>query len=369
MAARSLSINRPIAGTARLRATALAAALLATAVAALGAPGPADAKTPRHFYGVSAVEPDASDFQRMGSGRVGTYRLLLNWAAVQPERGRPYDWSGPDAEIAAAARNGIQPLPYVYGSPVFAASSPQAPPLDSPTARAGWQAFVAAAARRYGPGGEFWRLNPAIRPRPVRVWQVWNEQNADAFWVAPSPQRYAELLRLTRTAVKRVTPRAKLVLGGMYGYPNEDGSIHSTDFLKRLYDVKGVKRDFDAASVHPYGGTIRLMRYQVKAARRIMNREGDRRSKILVSEIGWSTDGPPGWPIVTTERGQAKKLRQAFGMLLENRRRWRIDRVVWFAWRDFDADICRWCSDAGLIARNGDAKPAWREFTKFTRGS
>jgi len=55
-------------------------------------------------------------------------------------------------------------------------------------------------------------------------------------------------------------------------------------------------------------------------------------------------------------------------MLLDKRESWKIDRVVWFAWRDFDADICQWCSDAGLIARNGDPKPAWHEFTKLTGG-
>ncbi len=367
MAARSSSIYRPVTGAARWRAVGLAVALLAIAVAA--APGPAGAKTPRKFFGVSAVDPEPSDFQRMASGRVGTYRLLLNWASIQPEQGRPYDWSGPDAEIAAAARNRLRLLPYVYGSPGFAAPTPQAAPLDSPAARSGWQAFVTEVARRYGPRGEFWRRHPGLRPQPVRVLQVWNEQNASAFWESPSPERYAALLRLTRTAVRRVIPKATIALGGMYGYPKGEASIYAGDYLKQLYQVKGVKREFDAVSVHPYGGTIRLMRYQVKAARRIMNRAGDRKAKILVSEIGWSTDGPPGWPIVTSEQGQAKKLGGAFKMLAKNRLRWGIDRVVWFAWRDFEADICEWCSEAGLITRNGDAKPAWREFTRFTRGS
>lgn len=362
----SSSTNRVTFGAAPRRAVALAVLL---AAALLAAPGPADARAPRDFFGVSAVDPAANDFNRMGKGRVGTYRLLLNWASVQPEEGQAYDWSGPDAEIAAAARNGIQLLPYLYGSPAFAAATPQTPPLGSAAARTGWQAFVAAAVRRYGPGGEFWRLNPQIPPRAVKWWQVWNEMNASAFYTGPSPQGYADLLHITRTAIKGVHPRAKLVLGGMYGYPNGDGSIHSQDFLKRLYEIKSVKKDSDAIAMHPYGGTIRLMRFQIKQARRIMNREGDRKAAIFVSEIGWSTDGPPGWPIVTSHGGQAKKLRQAFEMLLENRKRWKIERVVWFAWRDFDADVCQWCSDAGLITRTGDPKPAWREFTKFTGGS
>lgn len=40
--------------------------------------------------------------------------------------------------------------------------------------------------------------------------------------------------------------------------------------------------------------------------------------------------------------------------------------MIWFAWRDFRVDVCRWCGAAGLLALNGDPKPALGQFTRFT---
>jgi polysaccharide biosynthesis protein PslG len=359
--------GNPASGAPPRRLGALAAGVLVAAILAWPADAGA-ARVPREFFGVSAVGPNASDFQRMGEARVGTYRVPVAWPSVQKRANRPFNWSGPDREIGEAAANGIQPLPVLYGSPRFAGRAALSPPLDSGRARKGWRSFVAAAVTRYGPGGEFWAENPHIPPKPVLEWQIWNEQNAQHFWRRkPSPRRYTALLRLASTAIKGVDPSAQVVLGGMYGFPNGPRSIYLKDFLKGLYAVRSARKHFDAVAVHPYGGTLRLLRYQVQAARRIMDRNGDATVPIWVTETGWSTNGPRRWQLVTTPRGQAKLLQQSFGMLLRNRSRWGIERVVWFAWRDFEQDLCRWCGGAGLLNLNGDPKPAWSRFKRFTR--
>ena len=328
------------------------------------------APVPREFFGVSAVVPDDSDFRRMGKAGVGTYRVPVAWPAVQTHADGPFDWSIPDREFAGAVANGVQPFPVLFGSPRFAGRSEQAPPLDSGDARQGWQAFVAAAVRRYGPSGEFWAENPQLPEKPVEAWQIWNEQNAQHFWRRkPSPRRYAALLRLASTAINGVDPSARLVLGGMFGFPNGPRSIYLKDYLKRLYAVRSARKHFDAVAVHPYGGTLRLLRYQIQAARRIMDRNGDKAVPIWVTETGWSTNGPRKWPLVTTPKGQAKLLKRSFGLLLRRRARWGIESVVWFAWRDFKQDLCRWCGGAGLLNLNGDPKPAWSRFKRFTAGT
>ena len=322
---------------------------------------------PREFFGVSAVAPSSDDFARMGAARVGTYRLLLHWPSVQQSRHAPYDWSAPDHEIANAARHGIRPLVFVSSSPKFAGATPQTAPLGSGDARNEWKRFLAAAVSRYGPGGEFWQQNPTIPRRPVRVWQVWNEQNAGHFFAAPSPRRYAKLLRLSSKAIRRADPRADVLLGGMFGYPNGNGSIYMRDYLKRLYRVRGIRSKFDGVALHPYAATPDQLRYQVVRARRIMNRNRDKDTPIWITEIGWSTDGPSGWPLVTNKDGQAQRLRQTFKLLARKRHRWGIKRVVWFAWRDFEQDVCRWCGGAGLVALNGNPKPSLGAFKGFTK--
>ena len=342
---------------------AVAAAVVAVA---LVAPGSA-AAAPREFFGLSAVEPSAEDFGDMGATRAGTYRLLLHWATVQPSRDAPYDWTTPDFEIANAARHGMRPMVFVAGSPEFAASTPESPPLGSGKARSEWRRFLAAAVDRYGPGGELWRQDPSIPHRPVRAWQIWNEQNADHFFEAPSPRRYATLLRLSAKTIRKADPKAEVILGGMFGYPNGNDSIYMRDYLKRLYRIRGMRSTFDAVALHPYAATPDLLRYQVVRARRIMDRNRDRETPIWITEVGWSTDGPSGWPLVTNKDGQAQRLRQTFKLLVRNRRRWDTERVVWFAWRDFEQKVCRWCGGAGLLGLNGNPKPSLGAFKRFTK--
>jgi hypothetical protein len=107
------------------------------------------------------------------------------------------------------------------------------------------------------------------------------------------------------------------------------------------------------------------MKYQISRARRIMDRNGDRDATIWITEVGWATDGPRKWPLVTTERGQAKLLKKAFSLLVKRRKRYGIRRVIWFSWRDFVDRDCDWCGAAGLLTRGGHAKPALSQFSRF----
>ena len=350
--------------SAACRVFVACAAVLVTVLVAY--PGHAAAAS-REFFGVSAVEPNWDDFRRMGESRVGTYRMLLLWPVVQKSVKGRYDWSLYDREVASAAFNGMRTFPFVYGSPPFAAGKTEAPPLRSPRAKKGWQRFVTAAVNRYGPKGKFWKRFPSLPYRPVREVQVWNEQNSQHSWSGgPEPKQYAKLLELSAAAIRRGDRKIDIVLGGMYGYPERGQSIYMAKFLKRLYRIRGIRRRFDGVAVHPYGGTLELLVAQVESARRIMDRFGDTRVPIWVSELGWATDGPDDFPIVTTEQGQAERLRGAFQLLLERKRRYGIERVIWFAWRDFEHEICPWCGAAGLIDVDGDAKPALEQFTRFT---
>jgi Glycosyl hydrolase catalytic core len=344
------------------------AAVGAAIVLACVVAGPAEARRAApEFFGVSAVNANDRDFERMGSGEVGTYRVLLSWPVIQATRDGEYDWTVPDFEIASAVRNGMEPFPFFYGSPDFAATATESPPLGSSVARTEWQRFLAAAVARYGPEGEFWTENPDLPYTPVEAWQVSNEPNSQFFWrPKPSARKYAKLLRLSGPAIKGVDPEAEVILGGMFGFPNGRRSIDAREFLKDLYRVRNVRAHFDGVAVHPYGGTLRLMTYQIARARKIMDRNGDDDASIWITELGWATDGPPKWPLVTSRKGQAKLLRKSFKRILERRGRFGIERVIWFVWRDYQRSDCKWCGSAGLLDRGGNPKPAWSAFRRFT---
>ena len=96
---------------------------------------------------------------------------------------------------------------------------------------------------------------------------------------------------------------------------------------------------------------------------------GDIRKPIWITEMSWSTGGPG--PYVTTERGQAQKLRRAYDLLLLCRKSWNVERVYWFAHRDRpvppgEADY--WGNHNGLIASDGRWKPALTTFLRYLRG-
>src|SRR3954449_4121805 len=147
--------------------------VIATAlIICLTIPAGVHAAAPRAFYGViPATDPDSSEIARMGAGKVGTLRINFVWGAVQPTASAPFDWSHYDAIIGAAAQQGIQVLPTVYSSPSWAAARTNHPPSKSHFAD--FQAFVHAAAERYGANGTFWTDNPTIPKLPIVDWQLW----------------------------------------------------------------------------------------------------------------------------------------------------------------------------------------------------
>lgn len=337
-------------------------------LAALPVPASAGAASPE-LFGVTAVSANGDDFRGMGQANVGIYRMLLHWPEIQRLSVGLYDWSRPDREIAGALSNGMEPVPFVYGSPKFAASDPHKPPLESEAARRAWQSFLAAAVRRYGPGGQFWLTHPGVPYRPIQAWQIWNEQNSTYYWGGrPSAQDYARLLELSHQAITSVDPGAQILLGGLYGNPRASQAIPMRTFLRRLYRIASAPGHFDALALHPYGRGVRDVEAQIADARQVMDENGDSGTGIWITEIGWSTAGPEGHRLVTTTRGQARKLRAAFQALAGPLQSYGIERVVWFVWRDFHDPVCTWCGGAGLLRHSGGPKPSLSAYTRFTGG-
>ncbi|MGC1166101.1 MAG: hypothetical protein WA862_08330, partial [Solirubrobacterales bacterium] len=89
------------------------AVLLALAIAA-----PASA-LPRDFWGAVPQGP-LSDAQlsRLKRGGVDSIRIPFHWTQAHPRD--PLEWSATDAQIAALARAGLEPLPFLYGAPCWA---------------------------------------------------------------------------------------------------------------------------------------------------------------------------------------------------------------------------------------------------------
>lgn len=354
----------------RRRTLPLCAAILA--ILAIAVPAAASAAVPPQFFGVSAVLPTEEDFERMGEAGLGTYRFDVSWRGVQRTRNGGYEWGAVDYQVQQAALAGMQPAPFLYGTPRFISKNADAfvPPTGSKQDRRGWQSFVAAAVRRYGPDGEFWQQNPYVPVRAVRSWIIWNEQNAKAFWKPkPDPRDYATLIEISDAAISSVDPDASIVLGGMFGYPKKP-NIRAVEFLERFYAVAGIERHFDAIGVHPYGAGVATVKTQIKQARAAVKKAGDPDVGIVVGEIGWASTGPKRSDPVVGAKGQATRLRKGLALLAKKRRAWNLLGAYVYVWRDFKVpSTCLWCPGAGLLEFNGDPKPALKSLKGAIRSN
>jgi polysaccharide biosynthesis protein PslG len=332
---------------------------LALTVSLVGmAAAPAAARAPRDFFGVVPQGPlAASDFDRM-QGVVGTLRIPIYWYQVERLPGE-YEFAGLDRLVGEAADRGIRILPFIYGSPKWATGNEARPPLRS-SARTAWLALLRRLVRRYGPDGDFWHGRP--RREPIRRWQIWNEPNFLLFWrPRPSPRGYARLLRVSARAIRAEDPGAIIIAAGVA--PVEAG-ITPWAFLRRMYEVPGVRRHFDVAALHPYAPHIRWVETQIRLVRGVMRAAGDSRKPLQLTEIGVASASTYPNPFDKGLRGQASFLRRALRLSLQKRRRWHLTGVDWFTWQDAPAadPHCVFCQYGGLFDEDGAAKPAWWAF-------
>jgi hypothetical protein len=378
--------------------------LWAMAVAMLASgPGPSAAATgpqhhhPRHHHQVSVpphffgVQPgptpfDDADAAKMAKTGIRTARIGLSWLWVQPRPG-PFNWTRVDGQVAPLAAHGVEAFPVLTGTPSWIAGKPTTPPIESTDVRKSWKTFVTAAVRRYGPEGVFWRSPPGGQspfhlqcgctapPVPIRAWQVWNEPNLEHYFTPtePAPEAYASLLRITHSAIRQADREAQVVMAGLsIGGTPED--IGATRFLRRLYEIHEARKSFDAVAIHPYARRVGGMRDVIRSVRKAMKANHDRRTPLDITEIGWGSAPPNGFGTTKGVRGQRLIVERSMKLLAQRHRRWHLQRVYWFFWRDppkSTEDLpCRICYSAGLLRSNREPKPAYRAFKRLAdRGS
>jgi hypothetical protein len=142
--------------------------------------------------------------------------------------------------------------------------------------------------------------------------------------------------------------------------------------LARLYraHVKGL---FDVAAVHPFSGRPSNSLKIAGLNRKVMNRYGDRRKPLWLTELTWpsakgKTKNLKGWEV--TPAGQAKKLTAAYRLYIKARKRLRLQRIYWYTWaaydsppNSFDFSGLRHSTSDGVFS----SKPALKAFAAITR--
>lgn len=343
--------------------------LVAVTTVGLGATS-ATAKGSRDFFGIVQGPPFSSrDYTELGKAGTGTARFGLVWHNIQPTRTGGYRWSLYDAKIGNLAAHGVRSFPTISGSPSWVAKEPKQPPLGSKADQKAWRNFLTAAVNRYGRGGTYWRTtyhvhHPGKPARPITEWQIWNEPNLPKYFSKKHATRnYARLVKISAKPIRRADGKAQVILAGMpaFLHPAAD------KFLGRLYRVKGFKKSFDAAAVHPYAENMNKFVTAIKRMRRTLKQHHDKRKGLWLTEVGWGSKAHKGH-LNVGKQGQKRMLKRSFSVSWHKRRKWHIDGVQWFDWRDPSKGaptICTFCDSAGLLKHDYGKKPAYQAFKHF----
>ena len=358
--------------TRRSRVTGAAVGVLLTVIAIALPASAANAKVPGDFFGIFAEAPAKGEFKDMGKAGFGTYRVPVNWASIQRTKDGGYDWGQSDYGVYNAAKHHMRPALVIFGTPRFVhKQSPKG--LHPPTSKSDlreWRDFTRALAARYSPNGDYFDDTPGIDNLPVKTWIMWNEQNNKSNWLPKAdPRDYAKLVKSGDQGISKVDPHARIVLGGMYGYPRDPKSMKAAKFLKKFYKTRGIAKHFDAVNSHPYGSGVHDVKAQIGDLRSVAKHAGDGNVGLYVGELGWASSGPSKSESVVGKKGQAKRLKDSLELLARKRNAWNVGSVFVYAWKDFAGGqlACLWCPHAGLVKKHGKAKPALHAVKKVIR--
>ena len=320
----------------------LLAVLAALAAVLVVAPAAASARTvPQGFFGVMydhGIETGPDDAQdtawdQMASSGVETVRTVFDWGEAQPRgRGTEFDFARTDGVVRRAALRNLDVLPVVMYSPEWARAYRNrftSPPKD----RNDYVTYLAALVERYGPDGTFWTEHPELPKHPLREWQIWNEPHLPAYWDAPERgpygyvKNYPLMLRASYNIVKSLDPGAKIVIAGI--------TQRAWEEIEVLYQ-HGIKRYFDVAALQIFPQTVRRSLKATALYRDALDRRGDQRKPIYLTEITWPASKGKTDPIKyqrqETSRGMATKLGQMYAKMVGRRRALGVGKVFWYTW-------------------------------------
>ena len=308
----------------------------------------------------------AKSFAAQQSLGVGIIRQTLDWASVEIAANN-YDFSGFDNFVAMAAQHNIRVLPILFDPPPFRSSKPRRHAAHGtyfPKNLSDMGAFGTQVARRYGPGGDFWRLYPRLPYLPFTAYQIWNEPNLAAYSPPrPSAAKYAAMLKAVAPAIRGVQPDANIVTAGLPDSRLSKPNVFT--FIKQMYRA-GAKGTFDTIGINPYAPTAGGLIKKLKKVRSIMASFGDAGASMWVTELGWSDIGP-GSPFRAGKVGQGKRITQAIAALKRSAASLRLKGFFYFAWRDgavYKGGHDFWGLHTGLLRKNGSRKPAYAAFKK-----
>lgn len=213
-------------------------------------------------------------------------RCQTGWARCEKERG-VYDFSWLDTVVDNLRDRGIEVWMNVgYGNPLYMKNIPNktgvgcVPLFFGEECLAAWKNYVSALAAHFS--------------GRVRLFEIWNEPEADHFWYpeAPDPEKYAALFRITSEEIRTHIPDAKFAATVASGF--DFGFIQGM-----LAAMRGMQMDYFAFHAHSKYPEIsfgqgRPYLDNVKHLRCLLDAAGFEKTELIQGEAGQPSWAPKG---------------------------------------------------------------------------
>jgi hypothetical protein len=259
-----------------------------------------------------------------------------------------------DTLYANAARRGLRILPLVQKFNKL------------PTDVNEYANVVAAFARRYGPGGDFWGAHPELPSSLASThFEVYNEPYGD--WYGPvEPERFASLLRTVIPHARQANPQAKFLI------PVDrtpDGQRHT--WIDDLYRADpGLNELFDGVAMHPYSGNRAPDQpndpwgfVRIVDAHNALQSHGAGDKEFWITEVGWSTcPSDPEW-CVSEDQQAANMERLAY---LVRTQYTFVNAVFYYHFVGFERDPKDSEDFFGLVHADFTPKPGFYALRRIT---
>ena len=338
--------------------------LLVSVAVITAAPPQAQSAAPPGFVGTNAedVYAGSADYQEqmlslMRANGITVLRQNFRWGYSEPQRG-VFDWQQLDRFVLAAARHGIRVLPLLYGETPWATSRPAGnedrcawPPRQS----ADFAAWVGQVVGRYGRKGTFWREHPEAAGQAMTAYEIWNEPNLKTFWKCkPDAYAYVSLARGAANRIRQLDPNALIISAGAPKVSKNPGKYFRTSFKA------GARTVFNALGVHPYEPSTADVMEVLTDAREALDEYGATNWKLVITEFGWASAGPPSKGKTVTESKQADLTRNSILKMAERRKKLKIASAIYYTWHDLPPAVGQddfWGLHTGLLRIDHSAKP------------
>jgi hypothetical protein len=219
----------------------------------------------------------------MRADGVQLVRSDADWGTIEPQApgrdGPSWQFASTDAWVGALASNHLTWQPILDYDNSWA---------KAVTNNGAFATYGGAVASRYGRHGSFWAQHPRLPYLPVGIFEVWNEENGQPWFI--SPRDYGPLYAATRDAIHAVDRSASVDIGGL---SDDSGGFNpSLDYpawyvLRVMYSDPLLQGHVDGFALHPYGTTASDVLQWVAEFRRVIDRFHESAAPIDITEFGW----------------------------------------------------------------------------------